>query len=221
VARRRLGDGPPVARRRVGDGLRTRVGGPVGMSDGQQQTVVERPDVPVMFVAAEAHQPSIPRGGTEPEETVGSHRGRRFYGVFDPVQREYRACVERRADDDPEALGLELGTLPGGRMCASVFTESRRRSTDSLHQPSGASRNDLTAITNVRASSSTAATTLSSSCSPCSEQSPQGHDRNTSLPCTSDGQYRRHVHCSDGREPALSSLSRDRCIGPRIQESCR
>jgi hypothetical protein len=85
------------------------------MSDGQQQTVVERPDVPVMFVAAEADQPSITRAWTELEETVGSLRGRRFYGVLDPIQREYRACVERRADDDPEALGLELGTLPGGR----------------------------------------------------------------------------------------------------------
>lgn len=86
------------------------------MSDGQQQqALVDRPDVTVMFVATGDDQPSITRAWAELEETVGSLRGRRFYGVFDPIRREYRACVERRPDDDPEALGLELGTLPGGR----------------------------------------------------------------------------------------------------------
>ena len=41
-------------------------------------------------------------------------RGRRFDGVFDPEGHEYRACVERQNTDDPDALGLAEGTVPGG-----------------------------------------------------------------------------------------------------------
>ena len=85
------------------------------MSDGPHETLVDRPDVPVMFVATGDDQPAITRAWAELEDTVGSLRGRKFYGVFDPVRREYHACVERRPGDDPEAVGLELGTLPGGR----------------------------------------------------------------------------------------------------------
>ena len=77
--------------------------------------VVERPELPVMFVRTEDDQPSITRAWAELEGAVGSLHGRKFHGVFDPVSREYRACVERRVDDEPEALGLELGTLAGGR----------------------------------------------------------------------------------------------------------
>jgi hypothetical protein len=80
-----------------------------------EDVVIERPDVPVMFVCTAADQPSITRAWAELEEAIGSLRGRKFYGLFDPVRHDYRACVERRSGDDPAALGLELGTLPGGR----------------------------------------------------------------------------------------------------------
>lgn len=53
------------------------------MSEEQQQTLVERHDVPVMFVRTEDDQPSITRAWAELEEVVGSLRGRKFYGVFD------------------------------------------------------------------------------------------------------------------------------------------
>jgi DNA gyrase inhibitor GyrI len=49
----------------------------------------------------------------EVEEAVGSLRGRKFYGVFDGG--EYRVCVQLRKEDEPAGLGLETGTLPGGR----------------------------------------------------------------------------------------------------------
>jgi DNA gyrase inhibitor GyrI len=42
-------------------------------------------------------------------------RGRKFYGAFDETSREYRVCVELRESDKPGALGLEVGTFPGGR----------------------------------------------------------------------------------------------------------
>jgi len=49
------------------------------------------------------------------EQSVGSLRGRKFFGTFDPATREYRVCVQLREDDDPDQLGLEVGTLAGGR----------------------------------------------------------------------------------------------------------
>jgi len=82
----------------------------------EEPTLVERPAVEVMFTRAAADaQPEITRAWTELEDRVGSLRGRKFYGTFDPRTEEYRACVQVREGDDAGALGLELGTLPGGR----------------------------------------------------------------------------------------------------------
>jgi hypothetical protein len=47
-------------------------------------------------------------------EAVVALRGRRFYGAYDPVADDYRACVEVR-EGDALAPNLESGTLPGGR----------------------------------------------------------------------------------------------------------
>ena len=41
-------------------------------------------------------------------------RGRKFYGVFYPDQPAYAACVAIAKGDDPEALGFERTTIPGG-----------------------------------------------------------------------------------------------------------
>jgi hypothetical protein len=68
-----------------------------------------------MFKRGTDEQAAITRAWAELEETVGSLRGRKFYGVFDPISHEYRACVELRSGDDPRRLGLELGGLAGGR----------------------------------------------------------------------------------------------------------
>jgi hypothetical protein len=88
---------------------------PLGAAEELPQTVVERAAVPIMFKRAADELPAITRAWSELEERVGSLRGRKFYGVADPMSREYRACVELRDGDDPAALGLERGTLPGGR----------------------------------------------------------------------------------------------------------
>ena len=47
-------------------------------------------------------------------EAVVALRGRHFYGAFDPVAKDYRACVEV-GEGDGLTPGLESGTLPGGR----------------------------------------------------------------------------------------------------------
>jgi len=61
------------------------------VSEEQQRTQVERPEVRVMFLRTGDDQPSITRAWAELEEVVGSLCGRKLYGVFDPVSREYRA----------------------------------------------------------------------------------------------------------------------------------
>ena len=77
-------------------------------------TPVERGEIEVMFVRTE-DEPVAMRRGWERLEAVVGLRGRKFFGAFDPSKGEYRVCVQVREGDDPAALGLELGTLPGGR----------------------------------------------------------------------------------------------------------
>jgi len=44
-------------------------------------------------------------------------KGRKFFGTFRMLDdgEEYYACVERFPTDNPAALGLEAGTIPGGK----------------------------------------------------------------------------------------------------------
>jgi hypothetical protein len=85
------------------------------MSYAERETLVERDEVAVMFKRVADDQPAISRGWADLEESVGSLQGRKFYGALDSATGEYRVCVQLREGDDPAALGLELGTLPGGR----------------------------------------------------------------------------------------------------------
>ena len=81
--------------------------------------VVERAETPVMFKRVADEVSAISRGMQEVEEVVGL-RGRKYYGAFD--NHEYRVCVQLRDDDDPQALGLEVGSLPGGRYALQRLT---------------------------------------------------------------------------------------------------
>jgi hypothetical protein len=75
---------------------------------------VVREDVRVMFIRAWEDTPSaVERTWAEFEAAVGL-RGRKFFGAFDAQTREYRVCAQLEEDDDPERLGFEVGTLPGG-----------------------------------------------------------------------------------------------------------
>ncbi|MEU8181292.1 hypothetical protein AB0B85_00505 [Micromonospora sp. NPDC049044] len=48
------------------------------------------------------------------ETLLGSLRGRTFLGVFDN-SGIYRCCVQIRAGDDSDRLGLQSGVVPGGQ----------------------------------------------------------------------------------------------------------
>jgi GyrI-like small molecule binding protein len=85
-------------------------------------TEIQRDEIAVQFVRAPDGMPGIRRAWDELEAVVDLH-GRHFYGAYDPVADDYRACVEVREGDDP-APGLESGTLPGGRyLCARLRGE--------------------------------------------------------------------------------------------------
>ena len=76
------------------------------------QVVVERTDTPVMFKRVADEVTAIGRGMQEVEDAVGL-RGRKYFGAF-KNDGEYLICVQLRDGDDPLALGLEVGSLPGG-----------------------------------------------------------------------------------------------------------
>ena len=80
----------------------------------EEHALVEREDVPVMFKRVADEADAISAGMQEVEDAVGL-RGRKYYGAFDADGEEYRVCVRLQPGDDPSALGLEVGTLPGGR----------------------------------------------------------------------------------------------------------
>jgi Integron-associated effector binding protein len=74
---------------------------------------IKRDEIAVQFVRVPDGLASIRRAWDELEAVV-SLRGRHFYGAFDPVANDYRACVEV-GEADELLPGLESGTLPGGR----------------------------------------------------------------------------------------------------------
>jgi effector-binding domain-containing protein len=78
-----------------------------------EATIVDRDPVQVMFKRVADEESAIGKGIAEVEDAVGSLGGRKCYGAF--ADGEYPACVQVREDDDPAAIGLEVGELPGGR----------------------------------------------------------------------------------------------------------
>jgi len=74
----------------------------------------ERSETPVMFLQVSGEPEQIREAFDRLERIVGSRRGRKFYGIFNAVAGTYRACVEERAGDRAEALGLKHGVLQGG-----------------------------------------------------------------------------------------------------------
>jgi hypothetical protein len=74
---------------------------------------VEREEIAVQFIRVPDGLDEIGRAWNELEGVVAL-RGRHFYGAYDPIADDYRACVEVRSGDEL-VPGLECGTLPGGR----------------------------------------------------------------------------------------------------------
>jgi DNA gyrase inhibitor GyrI len=75
---------------------------------------VARDETPVLYVRAEDFPSNIAAAWEELESRFESLKGRKFFGVFYPERREYRASVEARPEDDPSQLRLESDVIPGG-----------------------------------------------------------------------------------------------------------
>jgi hypothetical protein len=75
---------------------------------------VERNEVDVMFIRIRDDVAEMRPAWQLLEGLVGT-RGRKFFGAFYAPTKEYRVCGQLKEGDDPNALGLEVGTLPGGR----------------------------------------------------------------------------------------------------------
>jgi hypothetical protein len=73
-----------------------------------------------MFKRVADEQTAITRSWAELEETVGSLRGRKFYGAFDDASGEYRVCVQLR-----EVHGGDLGERSGGIPTAVAALDRR------------------------------------------------------------------------------------------------
>jgi hypothetical protein len=74
---------------------------------------IKRDEVAVMLRRTKDEIADIQRLWQVFEELVGV-RGRHMYAMVDTTLDSYATCTPIRPDDDPAALGLETGTIPGG-----------------------------------------------------------------------------------------------------------
>ena len=74
---------------------------------------ISRADVTVMTRTTVDDLPHIQALWPAFEHLVGL-RGRKMYASVNTAAGTYTTCTPVRAGDDPQALGLELGVLPGG-----------------------------------------------------------------------------------------------------------
>jgi hypothetical protein len=78
-------------------------------------SLVERADTRVRYIQCDDRLAAIPAAWRQLEDIVGSFRGRRFVGAFDPVEGWYRAGVKHVDGAADAELTLPECVLPGGR----------------------------------------------------------------------------------------------------------
>lgn len=79
----------------------------------REPTPLFREDTAVLTRTTTDDPAEMQRTWADFEERVGL-AGRKMYGLMDKHNGLYTVCTPLRAGDDPERLGTELGTLPGG-----------------------------------------------------------------------------------------------------------
>jgi hypothetical protein len=80
-------------------------------------TIVDRPPIEVLRVRADMRGKGPKAAFDSLESKLPTLKGRRFFGTYRMLDEgeEYYACVERLPGEDPTTLGLEVGTIPGGK----------------------------------------------------------------------------------------------------------
>jgi hypothetical protein len=77
-------------------------------------TSLHREDVPIMYLDVAFDVEAIQAGWPAFESRFTSLRGRRMMAVVIPERMVYRLATVMRDEDDPDALDLSMGVLPGG-----------------------------------------------------------------------------------------------------------
>lgn len=77
-------------------------------------SALERPDVPIMYLDVAFEVDAIQTGWPAFEARFSSLRGRKMMAVVYPEREIYRLATVMRDEDDPDALDLSMGVLPGG-----------------------------------------------------------------------------------------------------------
>jgi hypothetical protein len=72
-------------------------------------------DVQVMYIESGTGIAGASEAFDRLEARFPSLRGRKFYGTFQRPAGPYRACTAIEPGDDPETLGLQTWTIPGGK----------------------------------------------------------------------------------------------------------
>lgn len=78
-------------------------------------TALLRRDEPIMYADVAFDVEAIQAGWPDFESRFTSVRGRTMMAVVFPERSVYRLAAVMRDEDDPDALDLRMGVLPGGR----------------------------------------------------------------------------------------------------------
>lgn len=77
--------------------------------------IVELEPIKILFVRSTNGPIGANEAFNKLESKLPTLKKRKFYGIFFGNPEEYWACVAQTATDDPEQMGLETGTIPGGK----------------------------------------------------------------------------------------------------------
>jgi hypothetical protein len=83
-------------------------------SDLGAVSALVREDVPIVYLDVAFDVEAIQAGWPDFESRFTSLRGRRMMAVVLPERKIYRLATPMRDEDDPDALRLRMGVLPGG-----------------------------------------------------------------------------------------------------------
>lgn len=102
-------------------------------------TALMREDAPIMHLDVAFDVEAIQAGWPEFEARFSSLRGRRMMAVVLPERKIYRLATPMRDEDDPDALDLRMGVLPGGPYLQLSLCGDARR----VHRDIGPAFEDL------------------------------------------------------------------------------
>ncbi len=81
-------------------------------------------DIPIAYVAKQGHPAAVAGKAFWELEQKVPLKGNTFYGVFDEIKNEYRACVALNEVNQSATQGLDHGMIKGGTYAYAALTGS-------------------------------------------------------------------------------------------------